>query len=103
MPVEQSNISIGQVIARCVFALVTATYINLNYDGLQDDVLRLITGEHLEISVDSFENDIESFKSKDDVITLMIHLGYLTYNAKVKTVRIPNEEIRKGLFNYGKS
>ena len=80
-----------------------STYINLNYDGLQDDVLRLITGEHLEVSVDSFENDVESFKSKDDVITLMIHLGYLAYDNKEKTVRIPNKEVETEFNNLLKN
>ena len=70
------------------------TYINMNFDGLQDDVLRLIAGEQLEVSVDGFENDVKSFKNKDDVITLLVHLGYLAYDADECTVRIPNKEVR---------
>ena len=31
---------------------------------------------------------------KDDVLTLLIHLGYLAYDDKTKTVKIPNSEIR---------
>ena len=31
---------------------------------------------------------------KDDVLTLLIHLGYLAYDSKEKRVRIPNEEVR---------
>ena len=46
------------------------------------------------VSVDSFQNDLESFESADDVLTLLIHLGYLTYHEADKTVQIPNEEIR---------
>lgn len=69
-------------------------YINLNFDGLQDDIVRLIAGEQLEVNVNSFENDVKSFKSKDDVITLLIHLGYLAYNNDDKTVRIPNKEVQ---------
>ena len=80
-----------------------STYINLNFDGLQDDVLRLITGEQLEVNVDGFENDVESFKYKDDVITLMIHLGYLAYNNKEKTVRIPNKEVETEFSNLLKN
>ena len=71
-----------------------ATYINMNYDGLQDDILRLIAGEHLEVDVDGFGNDVKNFKNKDDVITLLIHLGYLAYDADDQTVRIPNKEVR---------
>lgn len=70
------------------------TYINMNYDGLQDDILRLIAGEHLEVDVDGFGNDVKNFRNKDDVITLLIHLGYLAYDADDKTVRIPNKEVR---------
>ncbi len=46
------------------------------------------------IDVESFQNDITSFKSADDVITLLIHMGYLAYNSKTKKVFIPNDEVR---------
>ncbi len=75
------------------------TYIDMNFDGLQDAILRLISGESLEVNVDSFENDIESFRCKDDVITLLIHLGYLTYNNTEKRVRIPNKEVQNEFKN----
>ena len=42
-----------------------------------------------------FANDLTTFRGKDDVLTLMIHLGYLAYDSEKKTVRIPNEEIRR--------
>ncbi|MBR1390748.1 MAG: AAA family ATPase [Lachnospiraceae bacterium] len=70
------------------------TYVDMNMDGLQEDVVRLIAGEHIKIDTDSFENDFETFKSKDDVLTLLIHLGYLAYDEKSETARIPNEEVR---------
>ena len=66
------------------------TYINMNYRGLQEDVLRLISGEHLKMKTDGFNNDVESFKTKDDVLTLMIHLGYLAYDEERQRARIPN-------------
>lgn len=69
------------------------TYINLNFEGLQDDIVRLISGEQLEINVNGFENDTESFRTRDDVMTLMVHLGYLAYNSQEKSVRIPNKEV----------
>jgi hypothetical protein len=56
------------------------TYINMNFDGLQEDVLRLIAGESIEVHTEDFANDVETFHTKDDVLTLMIHLGYLAYN-----------------------
>ena len=70
------------------------TYINMDFDGLQEIVARLIAGEDIEVDVNSFENDFQSFKGRDDILTLLIHLGYLTYDETQKTVRIPNEEVR---------
>ena len=70
------------------------TYINMDFGGLQEITARLIAGEEIEIEADGFENDLERFKGKDDVLTLLVHLGYLTYHEETKTVRIPNKEIR---------
>lgn len=69
-------------------------YINMDFEGLQAAVARLIAGERLQVSVDSFQNDFETFESADDVLTLLIHLGYLTYHEEEQTVQIPNEEVR---------
>ena len=70
-------------------------YINMDFDGLQETVARLIDGDKITVNVDSFRNDFETFDSVDDVLTLLIHLGYLTYHVTEKTVRIPNEEGRE--------
>lgn len=70
------------------------TYINMNYEGLQEDVVRLIAGEEIAVYTDDFGNDFETFTCKDDVLTLMIHLGYLAYDEETGCARIPNEEIR---------
>ena len=70
------------------------TYINMDFEGLQEIVSRLISGEEIEVDTEGFENDFETFKSRDDVLTLLIHLGYLTWNEEDGTVRIPNEEVR---------
>ncbi len=70
------------------------TYINMDFDGMQEIILRLIAGEEIEVDTESFENDFETFRSRDDVLTLLIHLGYLTWDRKEKTARIPNEEIK---------
>ncbi len=55
--------------------------------------MRLLSGEEIRIDTTTFTNDMVSFHSKDDVLTLLVHLGYLTYNFYEKTVRIPNYEI----------
>ena len=70
------------------------TYINMDFEGLQEIISRLIAGEEIEIDTEDFENDFETFKSSADVLTLLIHLGYLTWNEEEGTVRIPNEEVR---------
>lgn len=70
------------------------TYINMDFEGLQEIIARLIAGEEIEVRTNRFENDFETFRSKDDVLTLLIHLGYLTWNREDKTAHIPNEEVR---------
>lgn len=69
-------------------------YINMDFEGLQETISRLISGEEIEVNTDFFENDFETFKSRDDVLTLLIHLGYLAWHEEDGTVRIPNEEVR---------
>ena len=70
------------------------TYINMDFEGLQETVSRLISGEEIEVDTESFENDFETFGSRDDVLTLLSHLGYLIWHREEGTVRIPNEEVR---------
>lgn len=70
------------------------TYINMDFDGLREIVARLIAGEEMGVDVQAFQNDLETFRSKDDVLTLLVHLGYLCYSEEEGTVRIPNEEVR---------
>ena len=81
------------------------TYIDMDLEGLQSDIVRLIADEQIAVNTDSFKNDIENFSCKDDVISLLIHLGYLSYeeisasyddedDKVIGVVRIPNEEVR---------
>ena len=73
------------------------SYIDMDQDGLQADVAALIAGESIEVRTDSFRNDFETFTCKDDVLTLMIHLGYLSFEYEEDNIgyaSIPNEEIR---------
>lgn len=69
-------------------------YIDLNFDGLKDSVIDMLGGVALEVDTGSFQNDITSLQGKDDVLTLLIHLGYLAYEEDTGRVRIPNEEVR---------
>ena len=68
--------------------------INMNYDGLKEDILNVVAGGEAPVDTSEFQNDVVSFASKDDVLTYLIHLGYLGYNEGKRTAFIPNEEIR---------
>ncbi len=70
-------------------------YIEMNKDGLKDAVILMLGGQRVQVDVSTFQNDITSFDSKDDVLTLLIHLGYLTYDQKKKEVYIPNREVEE--------
>lgn len=68
-------------------------YIILNFDGLKDTVIALLAGEHISIETRSFTNDMTTFESADDVLTLLVHLGYLGYDFVQKKIFIPNYEV----------
>ncbi|MCD8121435.1 MAG: ATP-binding protein [Clostridiales bacterium] len=70
-----------------------AAYIGMDYRGLKKDVIRMLGGEAIRVRISTFQNDMTSFKSKDDVLTLLIHLGYLSYHTATKKVVIPNQEV----------
>ena len=74
-------------------------YIDLNFDGLKDAVIQMLGGEKVKINPAHFTNDMTTFKTKDDVLTLLIHLGYLGYDAEKQQVFIPNEEVRGEFVN----
>ena len=69
-------------------------YIDLNMDGLKDALIEMIGGKKCKIDTKTFQNDMTSINSRDDVFTLFVHLGYLAYDRKSKSVFIPNEEVR---------
>lgn len=71
------------------------TYIDMNYDGLKDAIITMLAGEKVKINVRLFQNDMTTFQSKDDVLTLLVHLGYLSYDKDTHQVCIPNAEIRE--------
>lgn len=68
--------------------------INMNFDGLKNDIITMLSGEKVKIRTRTYQNDMVTFKNKDDVLTALIHLGYLAYNAGTQMAFIPNEEIR---------
>ncbi len=83
----------------------TSTYkviserLKYNYKGIKDCVIRMLAGESIDVNVTSFLNTMDSFESRNDVFTYLIHLGYLAYDRETKTCRIPNREIRQEWYN----
>ena len=69
-------------------------YIDMNYDGLKDAIIAMLGGINCEIDAGTFQNDMTSFTGKDDVLTLLVHLGYLAYQEETREVFIPNDEVR---------
>lgn len=67
----------------------------MDFDGLRTAIIQMLSGAAVEVDINTFQNDMISFQNKDDVITLLIHLGYLAYDQKYRKAFIPNEEIRQ--------
>lgn len=70
-------------------------YIERNEAGLKDDVIAMIAGERRKVNVNTFRNDLTHYKTKDDVLTALIHMGYLGYDAATEEAFVPNEEVRE--------
>ena len=69
-------------------------YINLDFDGLGEAVEKLTAGLEVPVQTKKFKNDLVSFESADDVLTLLTHFGYFTYDSEKQSIRIPNYEIQ---------
>jgi hypothetical protein rflaF_10593 len=74
-------------------------YIQMDFDGLKEKVTDMIAGDKVKVNVGKFQNDMTSFSSADDVLTLLIHLGYLTYDKINSEVWIPNSEVQQEFIN----
>ncbi len=74
-------------------------YIKMNFDGLKDDIISMLAGEQVKVNTTKFTNDLSVVESKDDVLTVLIHLGYLSYDRQTSTCRVPNVEVMKELTN----
>ena len=76
---------------------VIVPLINLDFDGLKTAIIQMLSGGEIKVNTGSFMNDTVSFKNKDDVLTYLVHLGYLGFDQKKSCAFIPNEEIRQEL------
>ena len=76
-----------------------ANYIQMNYEGLKDDIIRMLAGEWIKVNTTKFQNDMSVIRSRDDVLTVLIHLGYLSYDRRTEECRIPNREVAGEMVN----
>ena len=74
---------------------VVSDYIKLDYDGVKTAVVEMLSGREVPVNVVDFKNRLDEIKTKDNVLTYLIHLGYLNYDKKTGLCRIPNKEIRQ--------
>ena len=75
------------------------TYIQMNFDGLKDDIIRMLSGESIPVITTKFQNDMNVINSRNDVLTVLIHLGYLAYNRDTNRCYIPNKEVADEMNN----
>ncbi len=80
-----------------------ANYINMNYEGLKDDIIDMIAGGRCKVDSTGFQNDMSIIRTKDDALTVLIHLGYLSYDWQREECFIPNKEVAGEMVNAVKS
>ena len=71
------------------------TFITMNYEGLKDDIMKMLSGGKVYVNTDTFQNDFSTVSSKDEALTALIHLGYLGYDREETSAYIPNYEVKK--------
>ena len=76
-----------------------ARYIQMNYEGLKDDIILMLAGGRCKVNPTKFQNDMSVIRSKDDVLTVLIHLGYLSYDRTKSECYIPNKEVAGEMVN----
>ena len=74
-------------------------YLNIDADQVRTKIISMMNGEEVTVRVSSFRNDMKNIETSDDVLTLLAHLGYLSYNPETKSVRIPNTEVTEEFEN----
>ena len=71
--------------------------INMDFDGLKFAVIEMLSGAEVKVNTATFKNDTVNIQNRDEVLTYMIHLGYLGYDQNRRSAFVPNEEIRQEL------
>jgi hypothetical protein len=76
-----------------------AHYIQSNYEGLKDDIIQMLAGGRCKVNPTKFQNDMSVIRGKDDVLTVLIHLGYLSFSWQKSECYIPNKEVAGEMVN----
>lgn len=76
-----------------------ANYIQMNFEGLKDDIIKMLAGGRCPVNPTGFQNDMSVIRSRDDVLTVLIHLGYLSYDRYEQECYIPNREVAGEMVN----
>ncbi len=85
---------------------VTGTYgdiddlISKNFDGLREEIIKMLSGNRIPVNVSNGKNDLQSFRSKSEVLTALIYLGYFAYDADTQEAYVPNKEIQEFFYQY---
>ena len=74
---------------------IVVPLINMDFDGLRKAIIEMLSGTSVAVDTGTFQNDTVSFSNRDDVLTYLIHLGYLAFDQRTQRAFIPNEEIRQ--------
>jgi hypothetical protein len=72
-------------------------YICMDYEGLKEDIVTVLSGGRCPVDTLQFENDLANINSRDAVLTVLIHLGYLAYDTETEEAYVPNGEVRYAL------
>ena len=78
---------------------VVSGYIGMNFKGLKDNIINLLSGGRVKVNTTKFQNDLSVINSIDDVLTVLIHLGYLSFNWRRNECYVPNYEVSGELSN----
>ncbi len=74
--------------------------ISKNFDGLREDVIKMLSGNRVPVTVANGKNDLQSFQNKSEVLTALIHLGYFAYDSDTREAYVPNKEIQEVFYQY---
>ena len=93
------NESVGNYWSKTSTYAVISDRIQENFEGMKDDVIKMISGESVSVNVTRYMNTMTDFSTRSDAFTYLIHLGYLAYDNESETCRIPNKEVQQEWFN----